>query len=200
MNYNNAVFETSSGTSSNLLPCNMPEVCFSGHSNVGKSSLINRILGRKSIARVSNKPGKTVTVNFFRCENIRLVDLPGYGFAKVSKAEKLRWSELMQSYFSTDRDIRLVFQLIDARHKPTADDIDMLHYLSDTGLPFVVVLTKCDKLNKSERIKNMEMLKNEMSFLQNVSFVPFSATTGEGNEELRTMLDKVSEEGDKDGQ
>ena len=185
MNYNNAAFETSCGTSAHLIPCDLPEVCFSGHSNVGKSSLINRILGRKSIARVSNKPGKTVTVNFFKCENIRLADLPGYGFAKVSKTEKLRWSELMHAYFSSSRDIRLVFQLIDAIHKPTADDIDMLRFLCDNGIPFVVVLTKCDKLNKSERSHNFEMLKNEMSFVGDIPFVPFSATTGEGNETLR---------------
>lgn len=196
MNYNNAAFETSCGTSAHLIPCDLPEVCFSGHSNVGKSSLINRILGRKSIARVSNKPGKTVTVNFFKCENIRLADLPGYGFAKVSKAEKLRWSELMHAYFSLSRDIRLVFQLIDARHKPTADDIDMLRFLCDNGIPFVVVLTKCDKLNKSERSHNFEMLKNEMSFVGDVPFVPFSATTGEGNETLRELLEAACNKGE----
>ncbi len=193
MNYNNAVFETSAGNSKGLLPCNMPEVCFSGHSNVGKSSLINRLLGRKSIARISNKPGKTVTVNFFKCENIRLVDLPGYGFARVSQSEKLRWSELMEGYFSSGRDIRLVFQLIDARHKPTADDIDMLHYLSDCGFPFVVVLTKIDKLNKSERAENLQMLHEAMSFVDDdVPFVEFSATTGEGNDILRQMLEEIN--------
>lgn len=192
MNYNNAVFETSAGNSKGLLPCDMPEVCFSGHSNVGKSSLINRLLGRKSIARISNKPGKTVTVNFFRCENVRMADLPGYGFAKVSQAEKLRWSELMEGYFSSGRDIKLVFQLIDARHKPTKDDIDMLHYLCDSGFKFVIVLTKIDKLNKTERAENMKMLREAMEFVGDVPFVEFSATTGEGNDILRNMLEEIN--------
>ncbi len=193
MNYNNAQFETSAGTSKGLIPSNLPEICFSGHSNVGKSSLINRLLGRKSIARTSNKPGKTVTVNFFKCDGLRLADLPGYGFAKVSKEEKIRWSELMQGYFSSGRDIRLVFQLIDARHKPTADDIDMLHYLYDNGFPFVVVLTKIDKLNKTEREQNLKMLKSEMDFIGDIPMIPFSATTGEGNDVLRNLLEQTAE-------
>ncbi len=193
MNYNNAVFETSAGNAKGLIPSNMPEVCFSGHSNVGKSSLINRLLGRKSIARTSNKPGKTATVNFFKCENVRMADLPGYGFAKVSFAEKQRWSELMEGYFSSGRDIRLVFQLIDARHKPTADDIDMLHFLKDSGYKFVVVLTKIDKLNKKEREENLVILKDAMSFIgDDVTLVPFSAQTGEGNEVLRNLLESVN--------
>lgn len=192
MNYNNAVFETSAGNSSGLIDSDLPEICFSGHSNVGKSSLINRLLGRKSIARISNKPGKTVTVNFFRCENVRLADLPGYGFAKVSFSEKQRWSELMEGYFSSNRNIKLVFQLIDARHKPTKDDIDMLAYLKDSGFNFVVVLTKCDKLNKSEREKIIPQIKNDISFVGDVDFVEFSAATGEGNDKLREYLEQFN--------
>lgn len=195
MNYNKAVFETSAGNAAGLLPSNLPEVCFSGHSNVGKSSLINKLFGRKSFARTSNKPGKTATVNFFRCENVRLADLPGYGFAKVSLAEKQRWGELMEGYFSSNRDIRLVFQLVDARHKPTADDIDMLHFLSDNGFRFVVVLTKIDKLNKTERESNLSMLQKEIGFVwDSVPVVTFSAVTGEGCEALREMLDAVNAE------
>ena len=146
MNYNKAEFLLSSGTAKGLILSDMPEVCFSGHSNVGKSSLINKVFNRKSFARTSNKPGKTATVNFFKCENIRLADLPGYGFAKVSFEERKRWGELMEGYFSGERDIRLVFQLIDSRHKPTKDDIDMLHFHCDNRFNFVVVLTKIDKL------------------------------------------------------
>lgn len=192
MNYNKAVFEKSAGVCEDLIPSDMPEVCFSGHSNVGKSSLINKLMGRKSIARVSNKPGKTVTVNFFKCENVRFADLPGYGFAKVSFSEKQRWSELMQSYFSSNRDIRLVFQLIDSRHMPTQDDIDMLNYLYQNGFPFVIVLTKCDKLNKSEREKNLLMFKETFSFLGDVQSVCFSATTGEGNDVIRGLVDGIN--------
>ncbi len=195
MNYNNAVFETSVADYKKLFQCDLPEVCFSGHSNVGKSSLINKIFNRKSIARTSNKPGKTATVNFFRCENVRFADLPGYGFAKVSLAEKQRWGELMEGYFSTFREIRLVFQLIDARHNPTADDIDMLHFLCDNEIPFVVVLTKIDKMNKTEREKSLESIKNKISFIWNdVRVVLFSAVTGEGVEEIRTILDDINTE------
>ena len=194
MNYNKAEFEISCGTAKGLIPSNMPEVCFSGHSNVGKSSLINKIFNRKSFARTSNKPGKTATVNFFKCENIRLADLPGYGFAKVSFEERQRWGELMEGYFSSNRDIRIVFQLIDARHKPTKDDIDMLHFLKDNGFPFVIVLTKVDKLKTKEREKNMEMLKAEMSFVADVPMIPFSAENGEGADTIRSILDEINEE------
>lgn len=191
MNYNNAVFETSAGNPSGLIPSDLPEVCFSGHSNVGKSSLINKLLGRKSIARVSNKPGKTVTVNFFKCDGVRMADLPGYGFAKVSFSEKERWSGLMQYYFSSDRDIRLVFQLIDSRHKPTADDMDMVDYLKQTGFNYVLVLTKIDKLNKTERTENLKMF--EELFGNETQMIPFSAQTGEGNDTLRSLLESVAD-------
>lgn len=195
MNYNKAEFEMSAGTSKQLIPSDRPEVCFSGHSNVGKSSLINKVFNRKTFARTSNKPGKTATVNFFLCENIRLADLPGYGFAKVSFDERRRWAELMEGYFADERDIRLVFQLIDARHKPTKDDIDMLHFLCDAEIPFVVMLTKTDKLKKTEREKNMEMLKNEMSFIGDVPMIPFSAENGEGCDTVRRLLDEINEKG-----
>ncbi len=194
MNYNNAVFETSAGTSKSLIPSNMPEVCFSGHSNVGKSSLLNKIFNRKALARTSNKPGKTATVNFFKCENIRLADLPGYGFAKVSFEERQRWGELMESYFNSDRDIRLVFQLIDARHKPTKDDIDMVKFLCDSELPFVIVLTKIDKLKSKEREANLKMLNEELAFIEGVTMIPFSAENGEGVETVREILDEINED------
>lgn len=193
MNYNKAEFLLSSGTAKGLILSDMPEVCFSGHSNVGKSSLINKVFNRKSFARTSNKPGKTATVNFFKCENIRLADLPGYGFAKVSFEERKRWGELMEGYFSGERDIRLVFQLIDSRHKPTKDDIDMLHFLCDNRFNFVVVLTKIDKLKSKEREANLLMLKNEMSFIGDVPMIPFSAENGEGCDIIRQLLDEINE-------
>ncbi len=193
MNYNKAEFETSCGTAKGLIPSDMPEVCFSGHSNVGKSSLINKVFNRKSFARTSNKPGKTATVNFFKCENVRLADLPGYGFAKVSFLERQRWGELMEGYFSSGRDIKLVFQLIDSRHKPTKDDIDMLHFLNDNRFPFVIVLTKIDKLKSKERAENLEMLKSCMSFVGDVPMIPFSAENGEGADVIRGILDEINE-------
>ena len=193
MNYNKAEFETSCATAKGLIPSDMPEVCFSGHSNVGKSSLLNKVFNRKSLARTSNKPGKTATVNFFKCENIRFADLPGFGFAKVSFEERQRWGELMEGYFSSNRDIRMVFQLIDSRHKPTKDDIDMLHFLQDNGFSFVIVLTKIDKLKAKERQNNIEMLKSEMAFVKDVPMIPFSAENGEGVETVRDLLEKINE-------
>ena len=195
MNYNKAVFETSAGTSKGLIASNLAEVCFSGHSNVGKSSLLNKIFGRKSFARTSNKPGKTATINFFKCENVRFADLPGYGFAKVSFEEKQRWAELMEGYFADDRDIRLVFQLIDSRHKPTKDDIDMLHFLCDSNMPFIVVLTKVDKLKKSERENNLAMFKEELEFIGDIPMIPFSAENGEGCDYIHGLLDEINEMG-----
>ena len=192
MNFNKAEFEVSVGSSKGLIPSDIPEVCFSGHSNVGKSSLINKVFNRKSFARTSNKPGKTSTVNFFKCENVRFADLPGYGFAKVSFDERQRWGELMEGYFSSNRDIRMVFQLIDSRHKPTKDDIDMLHFLINGGYPFVIVLTKIDKLKKSERENNLLMLKTEMSFVEDIPMIPFSAENGEGCDVIKEILEGIN--------
>ena len=192
MNFNKAEFEVSVGSSKGLIPSDIPEVCFSGHSNVGKSSLINKVFNRKSFARTSNKPGKTSTVNFFKCENVRFADLPGYGFAKVSFDERQRWGELMEGYFSSNRDIRMVFQLIDSRHKPTKDDIDMLHFLINGGYPFVIVLTKIDKLKKSERENNLLMLKTEMSFVEDIPMIPFSAENGKGCDVIKEILEGIN--------
>ena len=193
MQYQTCVFEASYGTKDQLPPSSLPEVCFSGRSNVGKSSLLNKTLGRKALARVSAKPGKTVTINFFRLENLRLCDLPGYGYAKVARSEKLRWAELMEHYFQSGRDIRLVVQLIDMRHPPTADDLDMLRFLLDAGYPLLVALTKSDKLNKTERTAREAALKEELAFLpETVRVIPFSAQSGEGAEALREALEEVS--------
>ena len=151
MNYHNVVFETSYGKASQLGASDLVEIAFAGRSNVGKSSLINKIFNRKSLARVSAVPGKTATINFFRLENVRFADLPGYGYAKVSQSEKQRWSDLIETYFNSDRRIGLVFQLIDMRHPPTRDDLMMVDFLIECELPFVVVLTKKDKLSKKQQ-------------------------------------------------
>ncbi len=188
MKFDNAVFETSFGTSGQLRKSDLPEVAFSGRSNVGKSSLLNRLLGRKSLARVSSMPGKTVTINFFKLDSCRFVDLPGYGYAKVSHDEKIRWAELMESYFSSGRDLRLVVQLIDMRHAPSGQDIDMIEYMTANEIPFVVALTKSDKLNKGERLKQLEEICGVLAKYGNISVVPFSATKGEGVEEMRKLI------------
>ena len=162
MNFNNANFEKAFGTFEQLDKSDLPEICFSGRSNVGKSSLINKILNRKSIARVSSKPGKTVTINFYKVDNVRLVDLPGYGYAKVPFSEKSRWSDLMEGYFGSGRNIKRVFQLIDMRHPATDFDISMLEFLNHYEIPYTVVLTKADKLNKTETEERLKLIREEL--------------------------------------
>ena len=176
MRFDNAVFETSAGFSSQLIKCDLPEIAFSGRSNVGKSSLLNKLLNRKALARVSSVPGKTVTINFFKLLNCRFVDLPGYGYAKVSRSEKERWAQLIEDYFHSGRDLRLVVQLIDMRHAPTQDDLDMLYFLKENNIPFAVALTKCDKLNKTERSEQLLNICNVVTQYGGVPVVPFSAT------------------------
>ncbi|MCQ2463489.1 MAG: ribosome biogenesis GTP-binding protein YihA/YsxC [Clostridia bacterium] len=191
--YESAAFETSAGVESQLFSSDMPEIAFSGRSNVGKSSLLNKLLNRKQLARVSSVPGKTVTVNFFKLNCCRFVDLPGYGYAKVSHAEKLRWASLMESYFSQGRNIKLVVQLFDMRHEPSQDDMDMLSFLSETGIPFAVALTKCDKLNKTERSKMILKHCEIITKYGAVPVVPFSAINGEGVNDLRAIIENSLE-------
>ena len=194
MNFAAAEFKASYGVFEQLPPPEKSEIAFSGRSNVGKSSLINRLFGRKNLARVSSQPGKTATINFYSLENLYFADLPGYGYAKVSKAEKERWNKLIGGYLSDpDRDIALVFQLVDMRHSPTKDDLSMIEYLVETELPFVIVLTKSDKLNKSERESRLEALKTELPYYDQLTVVPFSAVTDEGVERLREIIDEISE-------
>ena len=194
MRWEAAAFEMSAGISSQLPAADLPEIAFSGRSNVGKSSLINRLVGRKALARTSATPGKTATINFYRLPVMRLVDLPGYGYAKVSGSEKCRWMELIEGYFDADRDMRLVLQLVDMRHPPSKDDYQMLEYMVQCGIPFVVVLTKADKLNKTERAARLEALKTELADYEGVTCIPFSAVNGEGAQELRDILLNLIEE------
>jgi GTP-binding protein len=184
----NVNFTYSAGLSSQLRPDERPDVVFSGRSNVGKSSLINRLSNRKSLARVSSKPGKTATINFFDAGTFNLVDLPGYGYAKVSKSEKLRWAELVEGYFAAGRDIALVVQIIDMRHKPTADDMNMIRFLYDSGVPFVIVMTKADKLNKSEYAAQTELIGGIMAQFEGVPLYPFSALSGAGAAEIESAI------------
>ena len=147
MNFNKVVFERSFGTSAQLAPSSLPEVAFAGRSNVGKSSLLNKLFNRKGLAKVSQTPGKTATINFFVTDEARFVDLPGYGYARVSKSEHVRWSELIEGYFNQERNLALVASLIDIRHPATALDENMVRFLRDARLPFLIVLTKGDKLS-----------------------------------------------------
>ena len=146
MNYNKAEFEKAFGISSQLPQSISPEIAFSGRSNVGKSSLLNKLFNRKSLARVSSVPGKTITINFYNVDDCKFVDLPGYGYAKLSKTERDRFGELMEGYFQSGRNIKLVVQLVDMRHKPSQDDFGMIDFMQQMNIPFIIACTKADKL------------------------------------------------------
>jgi ribosome biogenesis GTP-binding protein YsxC/EngB len=190
MNFHQIEFETSYGRPDQLPPSTLPEVAFAGRSNVGKSSLINKVFSRRQLARVSSKPGKTVTINFFRLDNVRFADLPGYGYAKVSKAEKQRWAKLMENYFSSDRSLALVFQLVDMRHPPSQDDLVMINFLIESEIPFVIALTKQDKLSKREQEVRLAALQQEIPYADQITMIPFSSVTGHGVEEIRAVIEE----------
>lgn len=191
MNYNNIKFETSYGVSSQLPESTKTEIAFAGRSNVGKSSLINKVFNRKNLARVSSVPGKTVTINFFECDDVKFVDLPGYGYAKVSHDEKIRWAELMEGYFQSGRNIHLVIQLVDMRHSATEQDMDMMRFMKSKNIPFIVVMTKCDKLNKGETAKRLREIETELAEFDGVKVIPFSATKGTGTEAVKAEIEKA---------
>lgn len=190
MNFNNVTYLASYGTSSQLPESEMPEIVFSGRSNVGKSSLINKLFNRKNLARISSTPGKTITINFFKGNNAIFVDLPGYGYAKRERLVTDRWAELMEGYFKSGRNIALVIQLIDVRHTPTADDLNMLSFLHQMGIPFIIVFTKCDKMNKTETINRMSQIENELSVYPEINKIFFSSVTGQGTDEIRNQIIK----------
>lgn len=192
MRFDKVQYEASYGTSQQLPKSNAVEIAFAGRSNVGKSSMLNKVLNRKNLARVSSVPGKTITVNFFDCDGVKLVDLPGYGYAKVNFNEKKRWADLMEGYFNSGRNIRLVVQLTDMRHPITKDDRDMLRFLKDAGFNFIVVMTKSDKLNKTERNNRLEAIKEELAEFGEIEAIPFSAQNGEGAEKIREAIERYS--------
>ncbi len=195
MNINKAEFVTSYANYKQMPASDRIEIAFSGRSNVGKSSLINKIFNRKNLARVSSMPGKTVTINFYSLEDIYIVDLPGYGYANVSKSEKKKWGDLIGSYLSDgERELALVFQLIDMRHAPSKDDLQMLDFLIDNEIPFVVVFTKADKLKPMQRKQRMESFASEIPCFEDITFVEFSAVTGEGVERIREIIGEVAED------
>lgn len=193
MRFDKVKYEASYGTAQQLPKSENTEIAFAGRSNVGKSSMLNKILNRKNLARVSSVPGKTVTVNFFDCDGVKLVDLPGYGYAKVNFNEKKRWADLMEGYFTSGRNIRLVVQLTDMRHPVTKDDLDMMRFMKSAGYDFIVVMTKSDKLNKTERANRLEAVKQELAEFDGVRIIPFSASNGEGAEDIRKAIEAAAE-------
>lgn len=191
MKFENAVFEFAAGRIEQLPPSDVPEIVFSGKSNVGKSSLINKLLNRKSLARVSATPGKTGTINFYNLQDCRLVDLPGYGYAKVSQSEKLRWAELVEGYLASERNIKFIIQILDMRHKPTQNDLHMIDFLTGSGFPFAVVTTKSDKLNKAQRTEQIALFNNIFDNYDCVKVIPFSAISGEGTVEIKQIITEI---------
>ncbi|MBQ3006222.1 MAG: YihA family ribosome biogenesis GTP-binding protein [Clostridia bacterium] len=188
MRFDKIEFTAAYGTSKQLPPSKEAEIVFSGRSNVGKSSLINKVFNRKNLARVSSVPGKTITVNFFKGDGVYFVDLPGYGYAKREQSEKKRWAELMEGYFQSGRNIKLVIQLIDMRHAPSVDDMTMLNFLREMEIPFVIALTKCDKLNKTETEKRRAQLLEELSDYPEIKTIEFSSIKGTGVEEVKAQI------------
>lgn len=192
LNVNKAEFIKSAASPRQFIQSSIPSVVFAGKSNVGKSSVINRVLNRKNFARVGASPGKTIHVNyFFIDQKIYFVDLPGYGYAKVSQAERDRWGKLMEDFFATPGLIDLGVMIVDARHKPTADDVTMAEWFKSSGCRLVVVANKLDKLKKSEIEPNMHQIRETLALPEEVLLIPFSAEKGQGREVLLAEIVKL---------
>lgn len=193
MNLNHVEFLISAASSKDFPSNRLPEIAFAGKSNVGKSSVINRLLNRKNFARVGDKPGKTIHVNYFTVDKLcYFVDLPGYGYAKVSQSEKERWAKLMESYFAADR-IDLGVMIVDSRHAPTANDITMAQWFKESGCPFVVVANKLDKLKRSEIEPNLATIRQVLELPDDCDVIPFSAEKGTGKDALLQKIVKCAE-------
>ena len=192
INFNKAEFVLSAVNNSKFIRDGRPQVTFAGRSNVGKSSVINRVLNRKNFARVGATPGKTTQVNYFLIDSkFYFTDLPGYGYAKVSQAERDRWGQLMESYFAESGLISLGVLIVDARHKPTADDVTMCQWFKDSGCPLIVVANKLDKLKKSEIEPNIAAIRETLTLGENDVLIPFSAEKGTGKTELLSAIEKI---------
>ena len=188
MNFHNVEFLISAAATKDFPKTRLPEIAFAGKSNVGKSSVINRILNRKNFARVGEKPGKTIHVNYFTVDKAcYFVDLPGYGYAKVSQSEKERWGKLMEDYFAAGR-IDLGVMIVDSRHAPTNNDITMASWFIQSGCPFVVVANKLDKVKKSQILSNLETIRQDLELPENCPVIPFSAEKGTGKEDLVKLI------------
>jgi GTP-binding protein len=190
LRYDQARFEASYGHAADIPEAELPEVSFAGRSNVGKSSLLNKLVGRKALAKVSSTPGRTANVNFFEVDGIYLVDLPGYGFAKVSKAEQKRWANLISDYFAQERSFNLVVALVDIRHDAQKLDVQMLDFLRNSELPFIVALTKADKLSKNKQEQQRSRLAKQFG-LSRDQLIVTSAQTGQGIDELKRRIEEA---------
>lgn len=189
LNLNKAEFVKSAASPEAFIRDSLPRIVFAGKSNVGKSSVINRLLNRKNFARVGAQPGKTVHVNYFRIDGrCWFVDLPGYGYAAVAKAERDRWARLMESFFAEPEQISLGVLIVDARHKPTADDVTMCEWFKGSGRPFVVTANKCDKLSKTAAAENLAMIRDALGLAEETPLLAFSAEKGEGRAELLSKI------------
>ena len=194
MNFQNVEFLISAASPKDFPVARLPEIAFAGKSNVGKSSVINRLLQRKNFARVGDKPGKTIHVNYFTLDRkCYLVDLPGYGFAKVSQSEKERWGKLMEDYFAANR-ITLGVLIVDYRHPPTNNDVTMARWFLDSGCPIVVVANKMDKLKKSELEPNLKTIREDLELPDNCPIIPFSAEKGDGRDALVKQILQIVEQ------
>ena len=186
----NVNLETVCGITSTLPENTLPEVAFAGKSNVGKSSLINGLMNRKSYARTSSQPGKTQTINFYNInEALYFVDLPGYGYAKVSKETKAKWGKMIERYLRTSKQLRLVFLLIDIRHEPSQNDVDMYDWIVDNGFYPVIIMTKLDKINRSQVQKHTKMIRQKLNVAEGTPMVPFSAVTKAGRDEIWELIE-----------
>ena len=192
----NAKFVISAEKLSQCPELKLPEFPLLGRSNVGKSTLINKLLNRKALARVSSVPGKTATINFYRTDHVYLVDLPGYGYAKTSKSEQERLRKLIVGYLRADRDLRLVVQLVDMRHAPSAEDVQMINAMIDGEIPFIIAFTKADKLRSRERAERMSAFESEIPCFKDIISVVTSSESGEGMETLRELIDEAVHDGE----
>lgn len=192
MNFNTVKLTCTAGTAAQLPAPGRPEIAFVGRSNVGKSSLLNKLFNRKNLVKVSSKPGKTTTINFFAVEGVDFVDLPGYGFARVGAAEQERWSKLMDGYFENSaRDIRLVVALVDIRHEASKLDYQMIDYLAELELPYAIAFTKADKVSRSKGLQQIKTLRNQLDLEDEVPCIMCSAIAGTGMGELKALIESA---------